>query len=187
MAEIITEVLTCDLTGKKDSSVQTITFSVDGVTYEMELAALPMNNFRRTLQKHIDKARVVEKAVVKNTTRKGKGTGEKKVSESGKIREWARANGYTVGDRGRIHADIQAAYKAAMGNGPAVPEGATVLKEEKVSDVVNAVKDSLAEQVAATENDHKQDETPGTEDAEGFWTPSDESGEGSAGQQDESK
>ncbi len=164
MAEIITEVLTCDLTGKKDSSVQTITFSVDGVTYEMELAALPMNNFRRTLQKHIDKARVVEKAVVKNTTRKGKGTGEKKVSESGKIREWARANGYTVGDRGRIHADIQAAYKAAMGNGPVVPD-AVIVKEEKPSE--------LAEQVAASENDHKQDETPGTEDSEGFWTPED--------------
>ena len=34
-------------------------------------------------------------------------------SDTGKVRAWARANGYTVGDRGRIHADILAAYAKA--------------------------------------------------------------------------
>jgi hypothetical protein len=29
------------------------------------------------------------------------------------IREWARANGYDVSDRGRVSAEIKAAYEAA--------------------------------------------------------------------------
>jgi len=32
---------------------------------------------------------------------------------TGEVREWARANGYLVGDRGRIAADIVEAYLAA--------------------------------------------------------------------------
>ena len=31
----------------------------------------------------------------------------------GAIREWAKANGYKVGDKGRIAADVRAAYAAA--------------------------------------------------------------------------
>lgn len=31
------------------------------------------------------------------------------------IRAWARANGYTVGDRGRISPDVKAAFKRQTG------------------------------------------------------------------------
>lgn len=34
-------------------------------------------------------------------------------------REWARSQGYTVGDRGRIDRSIMDEYRAAFGNGPA--------------------------------------------------------------------
>lgn len=34
-------------------------------------------------------------------------------SEAGKIREWAKANGYEIGDRGRISQDIREAYVKA--------------------------------------------------------------------------
>ena len=42
----------------------------------------------------------------KSTGRAASGNGRKQV---GDVREWARANGHTVNDRGRIPADIQAA------------------------------------------------------------------------------
>ena len=41
--------------------------------------------------------------------RSGVGTG------NGAIREWARANGHTVSERGRIKADVVQAYQAANG------------------------------------------------------------------------
>ena len=35
----------------------------------------------------------------------------------GEIREWARAQGYAVGDRGRIPGEVRAAYEAAQSKG----------------------------------------------------------------------
>ncbi len=37
-----------------------------------------------------------------------------KNDENAKIREWAQANGYTIGDRGRIKAEIVEAYRKAQ-------------------------------------------------------------------------
>lgn len=37
----------------------------------------------------------------------------KTLSEAGVIRAWARANNVPVGERGRIHPDVKAAYQAA--------------------------------------------------------------------------
>ncbi|WP_340289792.1 Lsr2 family DNA-binding protein [Aquipuribacter hungaricus] len=36
-------------------------------------------------------------------------------TDNGAVREWARANGHTVSERGRIKADVVQAYRAANG------------------------------------------------------------------------
>ena len=43
----------------------------------------------------------------------GKGSGRK--ADLGAVRAWARENGHQVSDRGRISADVQAAYDKAHG------------------------------------------------------------------------
>lgn len=50
------------------------------------------------------------------------------------VREWARANGFTVPDRGRLPRDVHAAYQAACGMGDVEPPpSAAVCSDTRVS------------------------------------------------------
>lgn len=105
MATQIINTLTDDINGKDGAT--TVTFGYQGVNYEIDLDTLNAGNLKRSLEKYIAAARVVE---VKKTR---KATAKKNGSEAGKIRAWAVEQGLTVGARGRLAPEVMDAYRAA--------------------------------------------------------------------------
>jgi hypothetical protein len=94
--------------------VETVTFfhPVFGTKHEIELSEKNRDHFAAhlaKLEKYVSNAReVVEPVKVAPV----KAAGSK--SDPAKVREWAKANGFEVGDRGRIKADILEAYDKAQ-------------------------------------------------------------------------
>ncbi|AHH19662.1 histone-like nucleoid-structuring protein Lsr2 [Nocardia nova] len=90
---------------------ETVFFSLDGVEYEIDLSTKNAGKLREVFEQWTEPARKVGRVP------RGKGkpvarTGSDKI-QTGAIREWAKKNGYNVSSRGRIQADIIAAYNKA--------------------------------------------------------------------------
>ena len=106
MAQRVTIVLEDDLDGS--SADETVTFALDGTTYEIDLNAKNAGKLRDALAPYVGHARKAgRRASGRSTARSGS---KRDVTE---VREWARANGHKVSDRGRISAEVQAAYDKA--------------------------------------------------------------------------
>lgn len=99
-----------DLDGSEDA--REVTFSLDGETWRIDLSEANRQRLRAALGEFIE-------AAVKVGARGGRPTtGAKQPASAGggdtaAIREWARANGYDVNDRGRIPAAVVEAYESA--------------------------------------------------------------------------
>lgn len=109
MAQRVQIILEDDLDGGDAS--ETITFGLDGVTYEIDLNEKNAGALRDALAGYVGAARRV-------SGRKSSGSSSSSRAKSGelsKIREWARANGYEVSDRGRISEKVREAYAKANG------------------------------------------------------------------------
>ncbi|MCJ1709545.1 Lsr2 family protein [Microbacterium sp. VKM Ac-2923] len=89
-----------------------ITFSIEGRAYEIDLSVKNTDKFYKALTPYIDAARSVKNGAA---SRGGQPTRPKSELDLGAIREWARANGHAVSDRGRILATIVDAYSATTG------------------------------------------------------------------------
>ena len=90
---------------------ETVTFTVDGVSYEIDLSEQNAQSLRDSLKLYIDKARRVGGR--KATSGKSSRAASSPSDESKTIREWAQKNGYQVSGRGRISAEIREAYAKA--------------------------------------------------------------------------
>lgn len=88
----------------------TIDFALDGQQYAIELNAKHAAQLRDDLAPYIAAGRKSGRAANRNPASASAS------GDNAKIREWARANGHTVGDRGRIHGSIKTAYAAATSN-----------------------------------------------------------------------
>jgi hypothetical protein len=88
-------------------TANTISFAFDGKDYSIDLSDENAEAFRQDIAPYIEAGRRVTGTRTK-TPRARSGAGNTKA-----VREWARANGYDVSDRGRIPADIMDAYAAA--------------------------------------------------------------------------
>jgi hypothetical protein len=86
---------------------ETVTFSLDGTHYEIDLATVNASKLRDTLAPWIGAARRAQHTnrrritTITTTDR----------SETKKIRAWAHTAGITLGDRGRIPAEVVTAYR----------------------------------------------------------------------------
>lgn len=90
----------------------TTTFALNGVEYEIDLGPENLAKLEAALEPFIRAGRRVSAGAPK---RQGK-RAEKKPSagrDLAAIREWAKDNGYAVGDRGRIPQQVIAAFEAA--------------------------------------------------------------------------
>lgn len=112
MGKRVVEILVDDLTGEESDKVETITYSLDGTTYEIELTPKNADKFRGLFQEYIAVSRKQGGRRSSGGTRRGGGSGRTK-DELAAIREWATANGHEVSERGRIKSDIIEAYDAA--------------------------------------------------------------------------
>lgn len=105
MAQKVITTLEDDLDGSE--ATQTVLFALDGKTYEIDLNDPHAEELRAALAPFVGAARKTGGA--RGGVRR---IGSAKPAEdSGAIREWARANGYQVSDRGRVPAPIREAYE----------------------------------------------------------------------------
>ena len=111
MATQTTIILTDSLDERIKTGVETVTFfdPMTGKKREIELGEANRKHFANHLEKL---AKYVAASVVVEVAVPVKATASK--NETTKIRDWAKAHGYTIGDRGRIKAEIMDAYFAAQ-------------------------------------------------------------------------
>jgi hypothetical protein len=109
MARKIEVLLVDDLDG--GTAEETLTFSLDGAHYEIDLSTENANKLRTALQPFMEKG--------SRQTRQAGSRGVKPVRNSSnrershEIREWAKNQGLKVNERGRIPAAVIEQYQAA--------------------------------------------------------------------------
>ena len=117
MARRIVHQLVDDLDGTvlEVGSGETVLFSLDGVAYEIDLTADHAAQLREALQPYVDAGRRVSSAGRSGGARSGGGSGRRRTGQRdyAPIRAWAKENGYTVSERGRVPAAVIEAYDAA--------------------------------------------------------------------------
>lgn len=111
----ITEVRLVDDLDKSEAS-ETIEFGLDGKNYEIDLNEAHAQALRENLVDFVAAARPLAKRqdvapVRARRSSGGPATVDREQSQA--IREWARANGHTVSDRGRIPVAVLRAFEAA--------------------------------------------------------------------------
>ncbi|WP_432948255.1 histone-like nucleoid-structuring protein Lsr2 [Kribbella sp. CA-253562] len=86
---------------------ETLSFALDGQAYEIDLTNRNAATLRKALAPYVDAGRRV-------TTSRGVKVKRTQVgSDARTVKEWARANGYEVNDRGRVPNEIREAFDAA--------------------------------------------------------------------------
>jgi hypothetical protein len=115
MAQKVSVLLVDDLDGSE--AVETVTFGIDGVNYEIDLSTDNAERLRNALSPYVGSGRRVGGSRRRSSGRSSSRSsgGQSSSVDTNSVREWARANGYQVADRGRIRADVIAAYQAANG------------------------------------------------------------------------
>lgn len=103
MAKIINTVITDDLDGSP--AAEAVSFTVDGLAYEIDLGAANRERMQKLLQPFIDSGRRVGR-------RRPPRAGAARL-ETAVIRAWALDQGLQVAERGRISADVVSKYNAA--------------------------------------------------------------------------
>lgn len=110
MAQKIVTIYTDDLTGEESTEAATHTFSLDGVSYEIDLDPDSYEQLLQAFGPFVSAAR--------KQGRGRKPAARSTVARSGEdtaaIRAWAKENGYSVNDRGRVPAEIREAYTKAQ-------------------------------------------------------------------------
>ncbi len=119
MAQKVQVILVDDLDGGE--AEETVSFALDGAAYEIDLSADNARQLRDALAAYVGSARRAGNRGGRGSgSGSGRGGGRQAASGRGRsggntaqIRQWARDNGYTVNERGRIPANVLEAYEKA--------------------------------------------------------------------------
>ena len=106
MAQKVQVLLVDDLDGSE--ATETVTFGLDGASYEIDLSSGNAGKLRKELAHYVDHARKASSQARRRRARTGPGR-----ERSAQIRAWAKQRGYKVNERGRIPQNIVAEYEAA--------------------------------------------------------------------------
>jgi tetrahydromethanopterin S-methyltransferase subunit B len=93
-----------------DGEGKTVTFALEGVSYEIDLSQAHVDELTEALAPYMAAARKVNSRKSAASTSGAKSD----PAELQKIRDWAGKNGHTVSSRGRISAAVRDAYNAAQ-------------------------------------------------------------------------
>jgi Lsr2 len=107
MAQRVTVELEDDLDG--GPADETLRFGLGGSEYEIDLSKKNASRFRRQIAPFIEHARKTGRG---QRRRPGRATSSRE--RSADIRAWAKDQGITVSDRGRIPASVAEQYEAAI-------------------------------------------------------------------------
>lgn len=105
MAQRVNIELVDDIDGSE--AVETVSFTLDGTAYEMDLSEKNAAKIREALDPFVNAARKVSR--VKANSRRSTPSGP----SAADVRTWAQAHGHEVPERGRIPAVVREAYAAA--------------------------------------------------------------------------
>ncbi len=112
MAQKIQTLFIDDIDGS--AAEGTVRFGLDGTEYEIDLNAGHAQALRDALARYVGAARRVSGGVSRRSARTGRRTSASGLNTT-EIREWAKAQGIEVKDRGRVPAELVAKFKAATG------------------------------------------------------------------------
>ncbi|MCK8610417.1 Lsr2 family protein [Agromyces sp. C10] len=107
MAKRIVETLVDDLDGSEAD--RTIAFSINGDGYAIDLSSANAEKFEAALAPFVDAARRTSSGRAGGSARRRSGGGA--AGDTKDAREWLRANGHQVSDRGRIPAPLLELYR----------------------------------------------------------------------------
>jgi nucleoid-associated protein Lsr2 len=98
-----------DLTGKElaDGAGETVSFSLDGVRYELDVDSRSAGRLRSLLAPYIKAGRRLHGTHAARTRRVRTG------NDPAAVRAWAASNGFEVNARGRVPAHVVAQFEAA--------------------------------------------------------------------------
>jgi hypothetical protein len=111
MAKTTVVKMTDDIDGS--AAAKTVTFGLDGVTWEIDLSKKNALALEQLLEPYISAGRRVRSSA---GHRRAAVSGGRRIAaklDAATIRTWAAGNGFEVSGRGRIAASIIEAYKAA--------------------------------------------------------------------------
>ena len=111
MAQKIQTLFIDDLDGS--AAEGTVRFGLDGTEYEIDLNAGHAKNMREALARYVNAARRAGGSA--RTPARGSNRRPADGVNNTEVREWARAQGLEVKDRGRVPADLVVKFKAATG------------------------------------------------------------------------
>jgi len=109
MAKQVHVTLVDDIDGSPAAS--TVTFALEGRTYEVDLSEANAEALADALAPYIAVGRKVSRVTRTGATSRPKKSS--RFNNTSEVREWAQQKGLKVSTRGRIPADIQAAYDRA--------------------------------------------------------------------------
>ncbi|HWL37500.1 MAG TPA: Lsr2 family protein [Frankiaceae bacterium] len=112
MAQKVQITMTCDLESSEKPAQETLTFALDGATYEIDVCDKHAKQFRDVLASFVSAGRRVSSRAG-GRRRRGGGSSDRERTQE--IRAWARSKGIKVSERGRLSGDIVAKYEASGG------------------------------------------------------------------------
>src|SRR5690348_1461868 len=106
MAQKVQVLLVCDLHDGEVEGTEAIAFGLDGQSYEIDVCADHAAQLRDAFAPFIGAGRRGTRPAG-GGSRRGRSSGRRGGSDRvGQIREWARANGHQVSERGRLSASL---------------------------------------------------------------------------------
>jgi hypothetical protein len=106
MAKTVNVVITDDLDGSPGA--ETVSFRIDGHSYEIDLGQKNLAKLQKSLQPFIDAGR---RTAHRQAARPARGAAPG--ADRAAVREWAASQGLKVSERGRISAEVLTKYEAA--------------------------------------------------------------------------
>ena len=114
MAQKIQTLFIDDIDGSEAEG--TVRFALDGAEYEIDLNAKHAEALRKALARYVDAARRSNGSATRRPARTGRKTTAASGLNTTEVREWAKAQGIEVKDRGRVPAELVVRFRAATGN-----------------------------------------------------------------------
>jgi hypothetical protein len=111
MAQKVQTLLIDDLDGGQ--AEDTVRFALDGTDYEIDLSAGHAEAMRKALEPYVSAARRASGSASRRPGRNGRRAASAAEPDSTAVREWAKAQGIEVKDRGRVPAELVVKFKAA--------------------------------------------------------------------------
>jgi hypothetical protein len=124
MAKTVTVLTTLVCDAEHDAPTEgssTVTFALNGTTFEVDLCDEHLEELHEAFDQWTAIARPAGRGGGRKAPARARRSGGTSSRASrgqlGELREWARANGYQVSDRGRISSEVKSAYEAAQSKG----------------------------------------------------------------------